>query len=159
MELGSFTDGIRLTLCILRFWVTMLMVLSRYKILRFGEYDRFFTILVYFLGLVLLVTFLVGDYLLFYFFFEISLIPTFLIIMGWGYQPERLQAGVYFIFYTLIASLPLLFGIVYLGKLGFSNSFYFAFAIIDLRFRMSVFIPVIFRMAFLVRLPMYITHL
>uniref|UniRef100_A0A336MVL7 NADH-ubiquinone oxidoreductase chain 5 n=1 Tax=Culicoides sonorensis TaxID=179676 RepID=A0A336MVL7_CULSO len=36
-----------------------------------------------------------------------SLIPTFFLILGWGYQPERLQAGFYLLFYTLFASLPL----------------------------------------------------
>jgi NADH-ubiquinone oxidoreductase chain 4 len=32
--------------------------------------------------------------------------------MGWGYQPERLQAGIYFLFYTLRVSLPLLLAIM-----------------------------------------------
>jgi len=63
--------------------------------------------------IILIVLFLVGSFtsinlLGFYFFFEASLIPTLLIIVGWGYQPERIQAGVYFIFYTIVASLPLL---------------------------------------------------
>jgi NADH-ubiquinone oxidoreductase chain 4 len=52
------------------------------------------------------------NFLGFYFFFEGSLIPTFLIILGWGYQPERLQAGVYFIFYTVTSSLPLLLSLL-----------------------------------------------
>lgn len=73
----------------------------------------FFYFFVYLLTLVLVLTFLVNNYFSFYFFFESSLIPTLLIIMGWGYQPERLQAGVYFLFYTLVASLPLLLMIAY----------------------------------------------
>jgi NADH-ubiquinone oxidoreductase chain 4 len=44
----------------------------------------------------------------FYLFFESVLIPIFLIIYGWGGQPERLQAGIYIILYTLAGSLPLL---------------------------------------------------
>lgn len=44
---------------------------------------------------------------MFYFFFEASLIPTLFLILGWGYQPERLQAGVYIIIYTVSASMPL----------------------------------------------------
>jgi NADH-ubiquinone oxidoreductase chain 4 len=35
------------------------------------------------------------------------------LILGWGYQPERVQAGIYLLFYTLLASLPLLVGILY----------------------------------------------
>ena len=34
--------------------------------------------------------------------------PTLFLILGWGYQPERVQAGIYLLFYTLLASLPLL---------------------------------------------------
>merc|ERR1712177_57858 len=48
--------------------------------------------------------------------FERSLIPTLILILGWGYQPERIQAGVYILFYTLFASLPLLLRILWLSK-------------------------------------------
>jgi NADH-ubiquinone oxidoreductase chain 4 len=41
------------------------------------------------------------------------LIPTLFLILGWGYQPERVQAGIYLLFYTLLASLPLLVGIIF----------------------------------------------
>ena len=34
--------------------------------------------------------------------------------MGWGYQPERVQAGIYLLFYTLLASLPLLVAILFI---------------------------------------------
>ena len=49
---------------------------------------------------------------MFYFFFEWSLIPIFFIIIGWGYQPERLKARLALFFYTLFASLPLLISIL-----------------------------------------------
>lgn len=45
---------------------------------------------------------------LFYTSFEASLVPILLVILGWGYQPERLDAGLSMLFYTLAASLPLL---------------------------------------------------
>jgi NADH:ubiquinone oxidoreductase subunit 4 (subunit M) len=38
------------------------------------------------------------------------LIPTLFLILAWGYQPERVQAGIYLLFYRLLASLPLLVG-------------------------------------------------
>ena len=44
----------------------------------------------------------------FYCFFELSLIPIFFLILGWGYQPERLGAALRLLFYTLTSSLPLL---------------------------------------------------
>ncbi len=48
-----------------------------------------------------------------YFFFEFSLIPTLILILSWGYQPERMQAGVYLILYTFTASIPLLIILLY----------------------------------------------
>lgn len=45
---------------------------------------------------------------MFYIMFEATLIPTLVIITRWGNQAERLNAGTYFLFYTLASSLPLL---------------------------------------------------
>jgi NADH-ubiquinone oxidoreductase chain 4 len=39
--------------------------------------------------------------------------------LGCGYQPERVQAGIYLLFYTLLASLPLLVGILFIIKVHF----------------------------------------
>ena len=50
----------------------------------------------------------------FYIFFESRLIPTLFLILGWGYQPERFQAGIYLLFYTSLVSLPLLVGILFI---------------------------------------------
>lgn len=109
------------------------------------------------LSLILVLTFSSSNLLLFYFYFEVSLIPTLLIIMGWGYQPERVQAGVYFLFYTLTASLPLLLGLIYI---------FFSFGRLDVLFLVfrgvnyySFFLFLFLRLAFLVKMPMFFTHL
>jgi NADH-ubiquinone oxidoreductase chain 4 len=47
-------------------------------------------------------------------FFESGLIPTLFFILVWGYQAQRVQAGIYLLFYTLLASLPLLVGILFI---------------------------------------------
>merc|ERR1711976_184629 len=60
------------------------------------------------LCLVLVVAFLVKSLLLFYIIFEAVLIPTFFLIARWGYQPERFQARLYLMLYTVSARLPLL---------------------------------------------------
>lgn len=67
----------------------------------------FITILV-FLQLSLIIAFSATELILFYIIFEITLIPTLIIITRWGNQAERLNAGTYFLFYTLAGSLPLL---------------------------------------------------
>lgn len=58
--------------------------------------------------LTVILTFRGSSLLEFYIFFESSLIPIFFIIILWGYQPERFKARLILLFYTSIASLPLL---------------------------------------------------
>jgi NADH-ubiquinone oxidoreductase chain 4 len=43
--------------------------------------------------------------------------------MGWGYQPERLQAGLYMMLYTLFGSIPLLFGLIYIYLVSGTSRF------------------------------------
>ena len=115
---GLRLDMIGLSLIILSLWVRILIYLSSNGAYHIGSVEGFRGF-VYFLMFILIVTFRVRNFFSFYFFFEASLVPTLLIILGWGYQPERLQAGIYFLFYTLAASLPLLLLLVYFyGEMG-----------------------------------------
>lgn len=50
----------------------------------------------------------------FYILFELLLVPFFLIIIGWGSIGKNIKAALYFFFYTYIASLPMLFSIIYI---------------------------------------------
>jgi len=56
----------------------------------------------------LILAFGATEVIMFYIIFEATLIPTLIIITRWGNQTERLNAGTYFLFYTLAGSLPLL---------------------------------------------------
>nr|YP_009943870.1 NADH dehydrogenase subunit 4 [Grallaria varia]QOD95701.1 NADH dehydrogenase subunit 4 [Grallaria varia] len=62
----------------------------------------------------ILLAFSASELMLFYITFEATLIPTLILVTRWGSQPERLSAGIYLLFYTLISSLPLLVVILYL---------------------------------------------
>nr|ABD58770.1 NADH dehydrogenase subunit 4 [Rissa tridactyla] len=62
----------------------------------------------------IILAFSTTELMLFYISFEATLIPTLILITRWGNQPERLSAGIYLLFYTLISSLPLLVAILYL---------------------------------------------
>nr|YP_009557824.1 NADH dehydrogenase subunit 4 [Rhagologus leucostigma]QBC73545.1 NADH dehydrogenase subunit 4 [Rhagologus leucostigma] len=62
----------------------------------------------------ILLAFSSSELMLFYIAFEATLIPTLILITRWGNQPERLSAGIYLLFYTLISSLPLLITILHL---------------------------------------------
>jgi len=117
-----FSDVWRLGLILITFWIGILTLVGGYKLRGSYYNNQYLGALVSFLTVILLARFSEASLLGFYFFFESSLIPMLLIILGFGYQPERLQAGLYFIFYTLGASLPLLFFITYyyfrFGELG-----------------------------------------
>lgn len=86
----------------------MVMLISRISNINIKIHSIYFIFLLISLLLCLVLTFRTSNIILFYVIFEASLIPTFILILGWGNQPERFQAGIYIIIYTVIASLPLL---------------------------------------------------
>lgn len=97
--------------------------------------------------------------LIFYFLFELSLIPTLFLIIRWGYQPERLEAGIYIIIYTICASLPFFIIIIWLlnkNGLVFINISYIS-NMLKLPFMNIWWLFIIF--AFIVKTPIYLTHL
>jgi len=69
-------------------------------------------ILVFFLS----VSFCFYRVLGFYIFFEVSLLPLIFMILGWGYQVERLQASFYLFIYTIFGSIPFLLIIFFLDS-------------------------------------------
>nr|YP_010148797.1 NADH dehydrogenase subunit 4 [Anodonta exulcerata]QQV69688.1 NADH dehydrogenase subunit 4 [Anodonta exulcerata] len=107
------------------------------------------------LTMVLVLCFSLSSLLNFYIMFEFSLIPILLIILGWGYQPERLQAGKYMLLYTVSASLPLLILIVVVLAKGGSVFWGWKF----LSFESSWLVTLCASLAFLVKLPVYGFHL
>lgn len=151
--LGS--DIISYGLILLRFWICALILRAREGIYRLKNYSNFFLFIILFLLTILFLTFRTSNLFLFYLFFERRLIPTLFLILGWGYQPERLQAGIYLLFYTLLASLPLLVAIFYL--FNFSNSINI-FLLTNYSIYFSLFyLAIIF--AFLVKIPIFLVHL
>nr|YP_010335520.1 NADH dehydrogenase subunit 4 [Hexagenia rigida]UNH92451.1 NADH dehydrogenase subunit 4 [Hexagenia rigida] len=149
-------DVISFGLILLSFWICALMITASQSILKTNYNKELFVFMVMFLMLMLYLTFSSTNLFLFYLFFEASLIPTLLLILGWGYQPERMQAGMYLLFYTLLASLPLLVGIFYiyssLGTLFLPMLGKFSISGKGLFYLVMVF-------AFLVKMPMFLVHL
>nr|AYN73203.1 NADH dehydrogenase subunit 4 [Pollostacris sp. OR322] len=148
-------DYFSFSLILLSFWVCSLMITASGSIYLFSYHSSFFVFMVLLLMIMLYCSFASLSLLSFYIFFEASLVPTLLLILGWGYQPERLQAGVYLIFYTLIASLPLL--IVLFKVYDYVNTLYFPllFDFGSYYFMFYVFMI----LAFLVKMPMFLVHL
>nr|YP_009327173.1 NADH dehydrogenase subunit 4 [Orthetrum sabina]ANX09997.1 NADH dehydrogenase subunit 4 [Orthetrum sabina] len=144
-------------LIFLSFWICSLMLLSSSNIYLNKNFVNFFMLMILFLLLFLLFTFMSVNLFMFYLFFESSLIPTFFLILGWGYQPERLQAGIYLLFYTLFASLPLLISIFNVYN-SFSTLNMYMFIFCDgVSFNEYMYLSLL--LAFLVKMPMFIFHL
>lgn len=147
-------DLLSILLIILRIWICSLMLLARLKVK--NTYNKYlFLILINIILLVLILTFSRLNLFIFYLFFEISLIPTLLLILGWGYQPERIQAGLYLLFYTLLASLPLLVGIFYIYNMR--NTL--RFCLLNLLRYNNIYLYLRFNIVFLVKFPIYLFHL
>nr|AIY61693.1 NADH dehydrogenase subunit 4 [Isognathotermes fungifaber] len=149
-------DLISYGLILLSLWICVLMVLASESIFRLGYFSGLFIFVVIILTIMLYCTFSSISLLSFYVFFESSLIPTLFLILGWGYQPERVQAGIYLLFYTLLASLPLLVGILFvyncLGSLCL-------FTLYEGGFLTGILFYVCMIFAFLVKMPMFMVHL
>lgn len=152
-------DILRAPLIILTLWITALIVYASYSIFSKRATKFFFLTLVLLLNLALVIAFTSSRLLLFYIFFEASLIPTVLIILGWGYQPERLQASFYMVLYTVAASLPLLIAIGLIYNNRFSISFFLSQTIPRVINKISFPFALIITLAFFVKIPLYTTHL
>nr|YP_010952730.1 NADH dehydrogenase subunit 4 [Tetralia rubridactyla]WMQ53150.1 NADH dehydrogenase subunit 4 [Tetralia rubridactyla] len=142
----------------LSLWIMFLVFMSSQKVKKSYNFYSSFGVVNLLLLLFLMLTFSSLDYLFFYISFEMSLIPTLILILGWGYQPERIQAGVYMLFYTLGFSLPLLGSLLFL----LSNSGSLVMLLSEpVNYENSLNMLWYFATvwAFLVKLPMYGVHL
>nr|AWX90766.1 NADH dehydrogenase subunit 4 [Amphioctopus fangsiao] len=158
MEFYFFFDKLSSVLILLSFWTSGLMLLSSYKSINMlNNKVNYFSFCVLMLCFIVVLFFLVENLMVFYFFFEISLIPTLMLILSWGYQPERLQAGMYMMLYTVSASLPLLLCLLLLCYREGS----YMMNIINLLLinSLGLYWIIGLLLAFLVKLPLYFFHL
>nr|QLY90157.1 NADH dehydrogenase subunit 4 [Micropterna lateralis] len=150
-------DIISYFLILLSVWISGLMIMASFKIYLKNFHLSLFIINVSFLLLMLICTFSTVNLFMFYLFFEGSLVPVLLLILGWGAQPERIQAGFYLLFYTMVVSLPLLMGIFYLYQEINSLMIYMvSWENLSLNSIMMYFVML---GAFLVKIPMFLVHL
>ncbi len=148
-------DGISLIFVLLNSFITILVVIAGWTVIetRVAQYFAAFLIMSGLLNGV----FAALDAVLFYVFFEGTLIPMFIIIGIWG-GPNRVYAAVKFFLYTLFGSLLMLIALLYLyNKSGGS------FAILDwhklpipLAAQIALFFGFLF--AFAVKVPMWPVH-
>nr|QGT77382.1 NADH dehydrogenase subunit 4 [Candidiopotamon okinawense] len=151
------TDFLSYIMMYLSVWIMFLVLLASEGVKTEKNYHFSFVLVNLILLLFLVITFSSTSYLIFYISFEVSLIPTLILILGWGYQPERIQAGIYMLFYTLMLSLPLLVCLLNVYFLKGSLTMSGGVSMSDESMSNLWYMFVV--LAFLVKLPMYMFHL
>nr|UEN68289.1 NADH dehydrogenase subunit 4 [Eopsetta grigorjewi]UFQ89321.1 NADH dehydrogenase subunit 4 [Eopsetta grigorjewi] len=116
LNLFMATDSLSTPLLVLTCWLLPLMILASQKHTASEPVNRqrMYISLLASLQFFLILAFSATELVMFYVMFEATLIPTLIIITRWGNQTERLNAGTYFLFYTLAGSLPLLVALLLL---------------------------------------------
>nr|YP_010587556.1 NADH dehydrogenase subunit 4 [Mordacia praecox]WAB46113.1 NADH dehydrogenase subunit 4 [Mordacia praecox] len=115
------------------------------------------------LQILLCITFSASNLMTFYISFEATLIPTMLVITRWGNQKERLTAGLYFLFYTLTASLPLMMALIMI-QTHLNTLSILAIPMMNMDFTQNLpWTSTLWWLgcflAFMVKMPLYIFHL
>nr|QJH87255.1 NADH dehydrogenase subunit 4 [Martes americana caurina]QJH87463.1 NADH dehydrogenase subunit 4 [Martes americana caurina]QJH87489.1 NADH dehydrogenase subunit 4 [Martes americana caurina]QJH87502.1 NADH dehydrogenase subunit 4 [Martes americana caurina]QJH87515.1 NADH dehydrogenase subunit 4 [Martes americana caurina] len=158
-----FVDSLSAPLLMLTTWLLPLMLMASQHHLSKETLTRkklYITMLVM-LQLLLIMTFTATELIMFYILFEATLMPTLIIITRWGNQTERLNAGLYFLFYTLVGSLPLLIALLWLqSNLGTLNLLVVQYWTQPLLSSWSnTLLWLACMMAFMVKMPLYGLHL
>jgi len=147
-------DGISMPLILLTTFINVVVVISAWEVIkdRVAMYLGSFQIMT---GLMVGV-FSALDAILFYIFFEATLIPMFLIIGIWG-GPNRVYATIKFFLYTFLGSVFMLVALIYMYRVGGT------FGVLDMHqlkldSTQQLFIFLAFLIAFAVKIPMWPVH-
>ncbi len=148
-------DGISVWFVLLTAFITVIVVIAGWEVItdRVHQYMGAFLILS---GLMIGV-FAAADGLLFYTFFEATLIPMYIIIGVWG-GPRRIYASFKFFLYTLLGSLLMLVAIVYLYIQSGASFDIVAWHALKLPLNAQTLLFFAFFAAFSVKVPMWPVH-
>nr|YP_010259186.1 NADH dehydrogenase subunit 4 [Niviventer andersoni]UIX24735.1 NADH dehydrogenase subunit 4 [Niviventer andersoni] len=157
------SDPLSTPLIILTTWLLPLMILASQNHMKKEPttHQKFYISMLVCLQTLLIMTFSATELILFYILFEATLIPTLIIITRWGNQTERLNAGIYFLFYTLIGSIPLLIALISIqNSMGSLNFLLLSLTThsLDLTWSNNI-LWLACMMAFLIKMPLYGVHL
>nr|YP_009545877.1 NADH dehydrogenase subunit 4 [Ophioplinthus brevirima]AYO99669.1 NADH dehydrogenase subunit 4 [Ophioplinthus brevirima] len=153
------TDNISTPLIILSCWLIPVTLLASINSLSNSNSNskRTFISFNFFILIALIITFSTTNLILFFIAFETTLIPTLLLISRWGMQKERIEASYYFVFYTLISSLPLLISLLIIYFSEYNTN------LINVNWNPSNIISpsltLFCILAFLVKVPIFTFHL
>jgi NADH-quinone oxidoreductase subunit M len=148
-------DGISLLLILLNSFTTILVVLAGWQVIqeRVAQYLASFLLLSGFMNGV----FAALDGLLFYVFFEATLIPMFVVIGIWG-GPNRVYAALKFFLYTLLGSLLALIALIYLYNVTGGSFSFLDWYQVPLPLNVQILLFLALFAAFAVKVPMWPVH-
>lgn len=148
-------DGISVWFVLLTAFITVIVVLAGWQVItsRVSQYMASFLILS---GLMVGV-FVALDGMLFYVFFEATLIPMYLIIGVWG-GPNRVYAAFKFFLYTLMGSLLTLIAFIYLWHAADGSFDIQTWHQVKLTYTEQIFVFIALLAAFAVKVPMWPVH-
>jgi NADH-quinone oxidoreductase subunit M len=148
-------DGLSLLLILLNCFTTVIAIVAGWEVIRerVAQYMAAFLMLSGLMNGV----FSSLDALLFYVFFEATLIPMFIVIGVWG-GPNRVYAAVKFFLYTLLGSLLSLVALIYLYNLSDGSFSLLDYYRLPIPMTAQVLIFIAFFMAFAVKVPMWPVH-
>ncbi len=153
-------DGISLLLVMLTTFLTVLCILSSWRAIT--KYVKEYMISMLFLETGMLGAFLALDLVLFYIFWEMMLIPMYLLIGVWG-GPRRIYAAVKFFLYTMVGSVLMMVAIMALYFLYHRATGVYTFDItklyqLNLPLGPQMWMFAAFSLAFAIKVPMFPFH-
>jgi NADH-quinone oxidoreductase subunit M len=151
-------DGISLFLIIMTTFMTMISLIG----LTEKRDIKNLVITVLFLEMTMVGVFLALDAIIFYLFWELSLVPMLYIIGAWGGK-LRIYASIKFFLYTFTGSLVMLVGMLYLGHVYYMATGTWSFSLQDwnmlmLPFDMQMWLFIAFFLGFAIKVPMVPFH-
>ena len=148
-------DGISMLFVILNSFITVMVVIAGWEVIqsKVGQYMAAFLIMSGLMNGI----FSALDGILFYVFFEASLIPMYLIIGVWG-GPNRVYAAIKFFLYTLLGSLLMLVAFIYLFRESGGSFNILDWHKLPLAIEAQTLIFIAMLLSFAVKVPMWPVH-
>lgn len=154
-------DGFSLLLIMLTTFLTPICVLATWEDVQFRVKE--FMICLLFMMSGMIGVFVSLDVFLFYVFWELQLIPMYLLIGVWGNPARRVYAAIKFFLYTMFGSLLMLVAILvlyfYHGKVTGNYTFdLLKLYGLNVPFQMQFWMFLAFALAFAIKVPMFPFH-
>nr|YP_009347361.1 NADH dehydrogenase subunit 4 [Nippostrongylus brasiliensis]APU89584.1 NADH dehydrogenase subunit 4 [Nippostrongylus brasiliensis]BAV82766.1 NADH dehydrogenase subunit 4 [Nippostrongylus brasiliensis] len=132
------------------FVLLIFMMIFIYGMVLISELNFNLILLSGLLILICLFFFVSSNMLMLYMFFELSMFPILIMILGFGAQVEKIGSGYYLLFYASICSFPFLF-------IYYKSNFMFSFNYYDFLLSWEMFF--ILSLSFMMKFPVYFLHL